>query len=220
MFSVAAVTLALFSVCATATPAIDSRASELSCASVPSTNGSLRIYSTAQDANATLPSDGVSLGIGPVNDANKDPLLQSYNGISWHFIFYQCNSTYMGYTEITHEDAHTYYGQVRVTNDNGDTDSCLTVSSGQSLVSLQNCSSADDASQTTQFWELMQNGTSLAPAPLTFLGNLTYTSHPQFRPGYYATDFPYLGGNQVVTAVFYDALNSRTDYQIKLLYDE
>lgn len=120
--------------------------------------------------------------------------------------------------------------------DTGNPTSCLTVNAGQGLITLQECSTVDDVSQTTQWWQITRDNTSNEPANVTFLGNITYTSYP--KAGFYSTGYGYLGGNEVVsgetssafeqilglihfvTAIYHNELNPRSDYQIKLLANE
>lgn len=125
-------------------------------------------------------------------------------------MFYSCESTYLGYPSVQGfgNDVIRFHGsvvfgsfgssnwsfpfrQVRLAGN----DSCLVVDSENGVV-LSACSTVDDASQTSQFWTVLQNKTE--PAPLNFIGNITNdVDNPS--AAFYSFGYGYLGGNPVVS---------------------
>jgi len=208
MLSIAVLTAAaLFSASAFAAPAIEAR-SEILCTGQSNLLTTLRIYSESSSEQQT-PVGGVLLGTDPVRNANGSEMLQSYNGNGVEqFMFYSCQSTYMNYppTQDLGNGTVIYYGQLRSAS-NG---SCL-VDSDNSIV-LSPCSTADDVSQTSQFWKATQDFTEAAV--LNFVGTIT---NGQPTDEYYSFGYGYLGGNAVVSAGYHPGSLSTADYVIKMV---
>ena len=84
------------------------------------------------------------------------------------------------------------------------TQNCLTVKNftaipSESLYQVSACSLDDDVSQTHQFFSLLQNNATLAPAALDFKGNITAAVAASGAVGLFETTTTFLGGNEVVS---------------------
>ncbi|CAG7854950.1 SubName: Full=Uncharacterized protein {ECO:0000313/EMBL:CCA71519.1} [Serendipita indica DSM 11827] len=175
----------------------------INCTPLSGAAGKLVMTNSATLGDASLPEDGVPLGL-----VNKT-LEEVGNDSHQTFVFSSCSSTFMNETATN----DTFYGHISPSDD---ATSCLVAQTGMpdpQPVVTEPCSLSDDSGQMLQFWKIVLDKNQTKPALVSFVGlsaRSTSTAH-------YETGFDVVNGTNVVHINYVKSTNVSSTYQIKLV---